>query len=420
MDLTSVVDDMFSNPSKFPIRIDKKTNMASVLDVIRMITNCASSDAKKTLTRLDAALGTKFGASGPQLRINGSGRATLVANAQTLVQIIWELPGKAARDFRRSSAHYICRLLGSDLSLAREIEERHSTVAQPVKDFFMSRADESNVPVANPTENQSAEGGQDEKQSQGSFDPSSATNASSTQMVVHTRPCIKICGADFEVATEDDSDIVKQLLTARLQKAFEMEMQDLDVMREKRAALARLEMEATETRLVLANRAMEEDMERQMVCARETSDYNRKRSAHEFAIENCNLVSKRTKAVYQVLNTLKGYELIHPSLMTAAIGSISNLAAEAAGVGQKSPDPQAPAYLEDFSTMSLNMFNTVLDLKKLAAIGKRVAAEYRNRYGGKNPDRVVKQVNGAMRHINVYEAKDRDWIEAIMNEFAPK
>ena len=36
-----------------------------------------------------------------QLRINGKGRETPVADAPTCIEIIWALPGKAAKEFRR-------------------------------------------------------------------------------------------------------------------------------------------------------------------------------------------------------------------------------------------------------------------------------------------------------------------------------
>ena len=48
-----------------------------------------------------------------------------MADAKTLVEIVWLLPGKAAREFRRSSAETVCRVLGGDISLVKEIEARH-------------------------------------------------------------------------------------------------------------------------------------------------------------------------------------------------------------------------------------------------------------------------------------------------------
>jgi hypothetical protein len=135
----------------------------------------------------------------------------------------------------------------------------------------------------------------------------------------------------------------------------------------------------------------------------------------QFAIENCQLVAKRTKAVKHVLETLRECELIHPSLMTAAIGSISNMAAEAAGVGLNLTGE--PSHLEDFSTMAEKISKSVLSLSHLSNIGKLVAKEYRSRYNGQAPERVRKQVNGDYRPVNVYKAKDRDWIEGILRNY---
>jgi hypothetical protein len=369
MNLVSTVDAIFAEQAKFPIRIDAESKLASILDVIRMITGSASNDAKKTLTRIWPTLAAKNELK--NIKINGLGRPTPVASAPTLVEIIWELPGKAAKDFRRSSAQYICRLLGADLKLAAEIEERHATTSSSMKEFFM---------------------------------PSSAQNADLSQpsrpeqhaIVVHKRPCIKVSGVEFEVPTEDDPPAIKQLLDDRLKQAMAFEFNDMKAACDAKSALLRREMEnETEGRMVIT----------------------RKRSLQEFAIENCELVAKRTKAVFALLTTLKSCDLIHPSLITAAIGSISNMAAEAAGVGAANPVNDEPSHLEDFSAMTHKMCGKVLDMRHLGAIGKLVATEHRNLYGGKNPERVMKQVNGSMRAINVYETKDREWIESIVRDY---
>ncbi|CAM9114161.1 unnamed protein product [Ectocarpus sp. 8 AP-2014] len=64
-----------------------------------------------------------------KIRINGRGQLTPVADAKTLVEIVFLLPGKMARDFRRKSAAKVCRLLGGDSSLISEIEERRTSLA---------------------------------------------------------------------------------------------------------------------------------------------------------------------------------------------------------------------------------------------------------------------------------------------------
>ncbi len=61
-----------------------------------------------------------------RLKINGKGNETPVADAKTLIEIVWLLPGKKAHAFRRQSSEKVCRLLGGDLSLVSEIESRHA------------------------------------------------------------------------------------------------------------------------------------------------------------------------------------------------------------------------------------------------------------------------------------------------------
>jgi hypothetical protein len=109
------------------IRVDDITKKGSVIDVVRLVNpNLTSSNASNTLTKLTSDMGVQY----TQLKINGKGRPTPVADARTLVEIVWALPGKAARDFRRSSAQTVCRVLGGDLRLVAEIESRHHTLQQ--------------------------------------------------------------------------------------------------------------------------------------------------------------------------------------------------------------------------------------------------------------------------------------------------
>ncbi|CAN0128060.1 unnamed protein product, partial [Ectocarpus sp. 12 AP-2014] len=109
------------------IRVDQDTGKGSVMDTIRMVLKCSSSTATTTLNRLRMA-SEELVARCDQLRINGKGKFTPVADPKTLIEIIWLLPGKKAREFRSQSAEKIVRLLGGDLSLVTEIEARHATL----------------------------------------------------------------------------------------------------------------------------------------------------------------------------------------------------------------------------------------------------------------------------------------------------
>jgi hypothetical protein len=129
------IDALLSeNPAlnRFPVKIDNATQKGCVVDVIRMITGQGSSHAGQTLKRL----GPEFITKCDKLRINGKGTTAVVATAPVLVEIIWELPGKAAKAFRRQSAHMICRILGGDMTLAAEIEKRYHNTPVEVKEFM--------------------------------------------------------------------------------------------------------------------------------------------------------------------------------------------------------------------------------------------------------------------------------------------
>lgn len=129
------------------IRVDQESQKGSVLDVIKMVLGGDSSMANTTFKRLNIDH-PELGAHCSQLRINKKGRETPVANAKTLIQIIWLLPGKRAREFRHESSEKVCRLLGGDLSLVSEIEARHASLQSTEKgrasqEFLLSGREEA-------------------------------------------------------------------------------------------------------------------------------------------------------------------------------------------------------------------------------------------------------------------------------------
>ncbi|CAM9184826.1 unnamed protein product, partial [Ectocarpus sp. 13 AM-2016] len=67
-----------------------------------------------------------------------------------LVEIVFLLPGKIARDFRRKSAAKVCRLLGGDSSLVTEIEQRRtqlqsSTEGRATQAFLLGGSSEGSA-----------------------------------------------------------------------------------------------------------------------------------------------------------------------------------------------------------------------------------------------------------------------------------
>jgi hypothetical protein len=123
--------------NRIPIRIDKETQKASVIDVVRMITGKSANESAEVIRRLTANLKARCF----KLKINNKGNLTVVATAPVLVEIIWELPGKAAKAFRRQSAHMICRILGGDMTLAAEIEKKYRNTSEETKQFMMAHVE---------------------------------------------------------------------------------------------------------------------------------------------------------------------------------------------------------------------------------------------------------------------------------------
>ena len=121
------------------VRIDEASGKASIIDVIKLLCPDKNEDyVKKTLSRVLAkdedflGLGQRvpdtlaLADRVERIKINGKGHETPVSDAKTIVEIIWLLPAGAAKEFRRQSAETICRVLGGDVSLCQEIEQRCS------------------------------------------------------------------------------------------------------------------------------------------------------------------------------------------------------------------------------------------------------------------------------------------------------
>ena len=118
------------------IKVDQATQKGSVNDVIALVQSTKTRNAWQSMRRL-AADHPDLHARCMQLRINGKGRETPVADAPTLVEIAWLLPGKRAARFRRRGAETVCRMLGGDLTLVDEIQRRHAQVAGTAEQEFL-------------------------------------------------------------------------------------------------------------------------------------------------------------------------------------------------------------------------------------------------------------------------------------------
>lgn len=120
----------------------QSNNKGSVLDVVSAIPGHSSSNASVTFKRLCNHY-PELNTRSIQLRINGSGRETPVADSATLIEIAYVLPGRLAAAFRRAGADLVRRALGGDLSLIDEIERRHRNLARTAEQQFLCGATES-------------------------------------------------------------------------------------------------------------------------------------------------------------------------------------------------------------------------------------------------------------------------------------
>lgn len=112
------------------VRIDRASGEASMLDVIRLVLRChSSSEASTTINRLFAQDDSvpSIRSRTTYIKINGGGQKTPVADLKTILEMIWKLPGKASARFRQKSAETLCRVMGGDLALVRDIQQNHLT-----------------------------------------------------------------------------------------------------------------------------------------------------------------------------------------------------------------------------------------------------------------------------------------------------
>lgn len=113
------------------VRVDETSGKGSIIDVIKLLCPGATGDyAKTALARVisqddtDHFDPTSIRSRVDYIQINGKGRTTPVSDAKTIAEIIWLLPSRAAKEFRRQSAETICRVLAGDTSICEEIEAR--------------------------------------------------------------------------------------------------------------------------------------------------------------------------------------------------------------------------------------------------------------------------------------------------------
>ncbi len=126
------------------IRVDKATQKGSVYDVIHIVSGKQENYASQAFARIKKT-NPEITPKCCRLKIDGKGHVTPVADAATLVEIAWLVPGKAAAAFRRKGAESVCRLLGGDLQLVDEIQRRHAQVTGTAEEEFLLAGSGGNI-----------------------------------------------------------------------------------------------------------------------------------------------------------------------------------------------------------------------------------------------------------------------------------
>lgn len=127
----------FAHVGIYGFRVDEAMGIASVIDVIKLI--CPGTSrcyAKTALNKListirmetqessDTSHQTSIADRIHRIKINGKGHITPCSDAKTIVEIMLLLPGKVIAEFKRTSALTIRRVMGGDVSICSEIEQR--------------------------------------------------------------------------------------------------------------------------------------------------------------------------------------------------------------------------------------------------------------------------------------------------------
>lgn len=132
------LENIFSEFKEGNVRIWLPTMKASVIDVVQLVTKKGKDYASQIVRNVlhnhpeTADRIQRFKFPGERQRI------TPIADAATLIEIIFLLPGVMAQQFRHKCALYICRLLGGDESLIPEIRTQAEVVDQShLQSFFL-------------------------------------------------------------------------------------------------------------------------------------------------------------------------------------------------------------------------------------------------------------------------------------------
>lgn len=103
--------------------MDAETTRIPVIEVIRVVGGYDSTDsAKKAWSRISKDDSDLLAEVGRPCQINGSGQSVVCATPDVITQIIWSLPSKLAKAYRRQCAQIVTRFQMGDQRLHAEID----------------------------------------------------------------------------------------------------------------------------------------------------------------------------------------------------------------------------------------------------------------------------------------------------------
>jgi hypothetical protein len=120
----------------------------SACDVIRLVSGHNTEGVSRDKERIFSDLLNNFGHNPDRIVIEkykfvGTKDGTEVAPLHTLLEIIWECPGKYAKQFKRQCARFVCRYFAGDETLAREIESNRATLTREDREDLIRDIPES-------------------------------------------------------------------------------------------------------------------------------------------------------------------------------------------------------------------------------------------------------------------------------------
>jgi hypothetical protein len=371
------------------IRIDRDTQQASVIDVIKLISGRSTKRASEAIINLS----DKLSESIDHLRIDGTGKLTPVCDAKTMVEIIWELPGKAAKAFRRQCAHYIVRILGGDASLVEEMRDRADASTASQRDFFIGKR------------------GTDDREK----DEAAAKR--------------------LKLRREEDEMTRREAETQLYAKQQVVKGDHLILQVEKQRV--GIDKERVEMQLYVKQQAVKGDhlilqvekarAEMQMQVEKEKVGVEKERAEMQMQVEKEKVGVEKERAEMQMRVEKEKAEMKESSvtfyrdLVKEMFGEDAHMQAAfkdyaMVTLGQGSTQRTSLAqFAPDISTIITDMGFRGQSNPTLCRIGKAIAKAYRETHGTA-PKKTEKYVNGSVRKVNAYMQSDVDMMQAIIRK----